>query len=79
MRHSEISYVPAVDALKRLHAELGGKIEDNKREAERLRRDMLHVEAVLKMLRPDFDLKSIAARRRYKVSGHAAPCSGAHG
>jgi hypothetical protein len=68
MRHTEISYVPAVDALTRLHAELGGKIKDNRSEAKRLADMMRHVEAVLKMLRPEFDLKSIAARRRYKAA-----------
>lgn len=66
MRHSEIAYVPAVDALKRLHAELGGKIKDNERDAERLALAMEHVEAVIKMLRPDFNLRAISARRRYK-------------
>ncbi len=66
MRHTTIAYTPAVDALKRLHAELGGKIKDNRREAKRLADDMKHVEAVLKMLRPDFNLASIAPRRRNK-------------
>jgi hypothetical protein len=66
MRHSEISYTPAVDALKRLHAELGGKIKDNRAEAKRLADMMKHVESVLKMLRPDFNVSSIAARRRHK-------------
>jgi hypothetical protein len=69
MRNTEISYTPAVHALTRLHAELGGKIKDNRREAKRLAGMMQHVEAVLKMLRPEFDLKSIAARRRYKNAG----------
>jgi len=68
MPRAEISYVPAVDALTRLHAELGGKIKDNRNEAKRLADMMRHVEAVLKMLRPEFDLKSIAARRRYKAA-----------
>ena len=50
--------------LERLHAELGGKILDNKAEAERLRQAMMHVEAVLKLLDPDHNLRSIAVRRR---------------
>ena len=66
IRTTEISYVPAVDALKRLHAELGGKIKDNRIEAKRLAQAMEHVEAVIKMLRPDFNVRGIAARRRYK-------------
>lgn len=61
-------YTPAVFALKRLHAELGGQIKDNRREAKRLAESMKHVEAVLKMLQPGFDVTSIAARRRYKTA-----------
>lgn len=57
---------PAVHALKRLHAELGGQIKDNRREAARLAETMQHVEAVLKMLQPGFNTRSIAARRRYQ-------------
>lgn len=59
-------YTPAVFALKRLHAELGGQIKDNRREAKRLAEAMKHVEAVLKMIAPGFNVASIAARRRYK-------------
>jgi hypothetical protein len=66
MPRATIAYTPAVDALKRLHAELGGKIKENRRETKRLAADMKHVEAVLKMLRPDFNLGSIAPRRRNK-------------
>ena len=58
-------HAPAVFALKRLHAELGGQIKDNRREANRLAQNMKHVEAVLKMLQPGFNARSIAARRRY--------------
>jgi hypothetical protein len=66
MSRAEIGYTPAVYALKRLHAELGGRIKDNRREAQKLAENMKHVEAVLKMLRPDFNLASIAPRRRNK-------------
>lgn len=51
-------------ALEALHAELGGKIADNKREAERLADAMRHVEAVLKLLQPGYDVRPIAVRRR---------------
>jgi len=61
MTRADISH-----ALKRLHARLGGELKDNRREAERLADAMKHVEAVLKMLRPDFNVAGIAARRRYK-------------
>jgi hypothetical protein len=56
---------PAIYALVRLHAELGGKIKDNKREAIKLRENMKHVEAVLHLLDPEFNARSIAPRRRY--------------
>jgi hypothetical protein len=54
----------AVCALEALHAELGGKIADNKRAAERLAEAMRHVEAVLKMLQPGYNVRPIAVRRR---------------
>ncbi len=44
---------PAVYALMKLHAELGGKISDNKRQAAKLRADMKHVEAVLHLERAE--------------------------
>lgn len=43
---------PAVYALLKLHAELGGKISDNKRQAAKLRADMKHVEAVIHLRAP---------------------------
>ncbi len=61
MEHTQ----PALYALVRLHAELGGKIKDNKREAQRLRQSMRHVEAVLHLLDPTFNVRRIAPRRRY--------------
>jgi hypothetical protein len=72
-----MDHKPALYALVRLHAELGGKIKDNKRQALKLRADMKHVEAVLKMLEPGFSARSISARRRYNPNplfprGHIA-------
>jgi len=55
---------PAVDYLIRLHADIGGRIQENKRQAEKLAADMKHVEAVLKMFDPDFNARAISARRR---------------
>jgi hypothetical protein len=55
---------PAVDYLVRLHADLGGRIQANKAEAKRLAEDMVHVEAVLKMFNPDYNVRAISARRR---------------
>jgi len=51
---------PAIQTLERLHAELGGKIVDNRQEAERLGEQMMHVEAVIKMLGPAYNLNRIA-------------------
>lgn len=59
-----MEHKPALYALLKLHAELGGRIKDNAREAVRLRDGMKHVEAVLKLLEPGFNARSIMARRR---------------
>ena len=49
---AEIATTQAKFTLERLHAELGGKILDNKAQAKRLAEAMKHVEAVLKMIEP---------------------------
>ena len=61
-----MKHKPALYALERLHAELGGKIKDNRKEAARLAESMRHVEAVIRLLEPSFDVRRITARRRYK-------------
>jgi len=43
---------------------LGGKILDNRQEAERLGEQMMHVEAVIKMLDSGYNLNRIAVKRR---------------
>jgi hypothetical protein len=55
---------PAVAYLIRLHADLGGRIIDNKREAGQLVESVKHVEAVIRLFDPDFNFQRIAARRR---------------
>jgi len=55
---------PAVDYLVRLHADLGGKIDANRKEAERLAESMRHVEAVIRLFDPAYDVRRIAVRRR---------------
>ncbi len=57
---------PAVAYLVRLHADLGGKIWENRKEAERLAAAMKHVEAVIKLFDPAYNVRSISVRRRYK-------------
>jgi hypothetical protein len=59
---------PTLSALRRLHAEIGGKIIDNRKNAKRLREDKRHVAAVIKMFSPEYDVKAIAARRTYKAN-----------
>jgi hypothetical protein len=55
---------PAIQTLERLHSELAGQILHNKQEAQQLAGQMLHVEAVIKMLDPAFNLRRIAVKRR---------------
>src|SRR5215211_5703403 len=55
---------PAIQTLERLHAELGGKILENKQEHENLAAQIRHVEAVIKMLDPSYSLRAISVKRR---------------
>jgi hypothetical protein len=55
---------PAVAYLTRLHADIGGRILENKKQAHRLAADMIAVEAVIKMFDPEFNARAISARRR---------------
>jgi hypothetical protein len=57
---------PAVDYLVRLHADLGGRILENRKEAKRLAESMQHVEHVIRLFDPSYNVTRIAARRRYK-------------
>jgi hypothetical protein len=64
MPHAQIKTKQAKLTLLQLHAELAGKVLDNKKEADRLHDAMCHVEAVIKMLDPTHNLRTIAVRRR---------------
>jgi hypothetical protein len=55
---------PAVAYLVRLHADIGGRILENKKEGLRLVESMKHVEHVIHLFDPGFNFKRIAARRR---------------
>ena len=57
---------PAVDYLVRLHADLGGRILESRKEAKRLAESMKHVEAVIRLFDPAYDTRRISVRRRYK-------------
>jgi hypothetical protein len=54
----------ALHTLTQLHAELAGKIETNRKSGDKLRSQMVQVEAVMKMLDPDFNARAISAKRR---------------
>ena len=54
--------------MVRLHADIGGKLLDNKKEAARLASSMLAIEHVIKLFDPDFNARTISARRRQKTN-----------
>ena len=64
MPHAKIATTQAKFTLEQLHAELAGKILDNKAQGARLAESMKHVEAVLKLLDPAYNVRGISVRRR---------------
>jgi hypothetical protein len=64
MARAEIFSKQALHTLTQLHSELAGKIETNRKSCDKLRAQMVQVEAVMKMLEPDLDVSRIAAKRR---------------
>ncbi len=64
MPRAEILSKQAIHTLTQLHAELAGKIETNRKSGDKLRSQMVQVEAVMKMLDPDFNARAISAKRR---------------
>jgi hypothetical protein len=61
---AEILSKQALNTLTPLHSELAGKIEGNRKTGDKLRAQMVQVEAVMKMLDPDFNARAISAKRR---------------
>jgi hypothetical protein len=57
---------PAVSFLVQMHADLGGKLLQHRKEGERLSESMKHVEHVIKLFDPAYDVRQISARRRQK-------------
>ena len=55
---------PAINTLERLHMELGGQILENRQRHEELSSQMRHIEAVIKMLDPAYNLARITVKRR---------------
>jgi hypothetical protein len=56
----------AVAQLVHLHADLGGRLLACQAQASRLASDMRHVEAVIRMFDPTYDVRRIAVKRRRK-------------
>jgi len=71
-----VKHKPALYPLERLHAELGGKIKENRNQAAKLVKQMKQVETVIRMLDPAFNILAIAPRRKYKS---VAPFKKGHG
>jgi hypothetical protein len=63
MPRAEILSKQAIHTLTKLHAELAEKIDSNRKSVDKLRSQMMQVEAVIKMLAPDFN-RGISAKRR---------------
>ncbi|MFZ3224055.1 MAG: hypothetical protein WA230_00920, partial [Xanthobacteraceae bacterium] len=59
---------PAVAYLVRLHADIGGQILENRKEAKRLADAMIHVEAVIRLFDPAYSVRGISARRRQQTN-----------
>ncbi len=66
MPRAEILSKQALHTLKQLHAELAGKIETNRKSGDKLRAQMVQVEAVMKMLDPEVNLRAISVKRRVR-------------
>ena len=66
MPRAEIASKQAMFTLSQLHAELAGKFLENRNAAVKIKTAMLQVEAVMQMLQPGFNVRSIAAKRRNK-------------
>jgi hypothetical protein len=79
MPRAEILSKQAIHTLARLHAELAGKIETNRKSGDKLRAQMVQVEAVIKMLAPEFNVSRIAPKRGSSAipGSSAARCLGA--
>src|SRR6266702_5258789 len=64
MPHAKMLTKQALYTLSQLHSELAGKLSANLRETKRLRLAIFQVEAVMKMLSPEVNLRLIAPKRR---------------
>jgi hypothetical protein len=60
----------AVPQLVQLHAQLGARLQANRKERAALAADMRHVEAVLRLFDPTYDVRRIAVKRRNARNPH---------
>jgi hypothetical protein len=69
---------PAINTLERLHMELGRQIPENRQRYDELSHQTRHVEAVIKMLDPAYNLARITVKRRQPNNwfSSAARCTG---
>ena len=63
---------PILSGLVKLHADLGGRIFENRKLGEKLAQDMKHVEAVIRMFEPSFDVRKIAMNAASKATRGSA-------
>ena len=59
MPHAKILTKQALYTLSQLHSELAGKLSANLRETKRLRLAIFQVEAVMKLLSPEVNIRLI--------------------
>lgn len=64
MPHAKILTKQCLYTLSQLHSELAGKLSANQRETKRLRLSIFQVEAVMKLLSPEVNIRLIAPKRR---------------
>ena len=77
MPRAEILATQAMHTLASFMPELAGKLIDRKSETRRIVTAMKQVEAVMKLLQPDYSLRAISVRRRKPNPGsNEAPYSG---
>jgi hypothetical protein len=64
MPHAKILTKQCLYTFSQLHSELAGKLSAKQRETKRLRLAIFQVEAVMKLLSPEMNLRPIAPKRR---------------
>jgi hypothetical protein len=64
MTDNNESNIVAANALARKRADILFEIAEAEKRAEQLRTELVHIDAVLRMLRPDLDLDALPVRHR---------------